>query len=108
MNQIAQRLRNWDDGKPGTTPREMPWPRDLMIEAADEIDRLTLANEWLREGLEEIGRATEPRAGNNDRWAFGVVCGALRNAGIPVGAAGIQKPEVSLDPVTTAKQGGDQ
>ena len=47
---------------------------------------------WLRWGLEEIGRCTEPRAGSGDRMLYGIVTEALGRAGIPPGAAGIPKP----------------
>lgn len=62
-------------------------------ECAAEIARLRAERDWLRWGLEEIGRCTEPRAGNNDRLTFGIVTEAMTGAGIGIGAAGIQKPQ---------------
>jgi hypothetical protein len=40
MTDITERLRKWDDDTPRTTPRKMPWPRDIMIEGAATIERL--------------------------------------------------------------------
>lgn len=52
--------------------------------------------DWLRWGLEEIVRCTEPRAGNGDRFICGIACEALAAAGFDLGAAGIQKPTVKV------------
>jgi len=49
--------------------------------------------DWLRWGLEEIVRCTEPKAGSGDHFICGIAVEALRNAGFPLGAAGIQKPQ---------------
>lgn len=48
--------------------------------------------DWLRWGLEEIGRCTEPRAGSGDTLILRIVNEALSGAGIPLDAAGIKKP----------------
>lgn len=50
--------------------------------------------DWLRWGLEEIVRCTEPRAGSGNTFIFGIAEEALKNAGFPPTAAGIQKPTV--------------
>ena len=53
--------------------------------------------DWLRWGLEEIVRCTEPRAGSGNMGIFSIASESLRNAGIPPDAAGIQKPANSKD-----------
>lgn len=68
-----------------------------------EIERLQLANAWLRWGLEEIGRRTEPKAGTGDRLIYPVVNEALHSAGIPATAAGIQKPGLTVAGATAGK-----
>lgn len=59
-------------------------------------DEELLKFNWLRWGLEEIVRCTEPKAGNGDRLICGIAEEALRSAGFPANAAGIQKPKPLL------------
>ncbi len=68
-----------------------------FVEQEREIERLKLANEWLRYGLEEIVRGTDMRAGNGHAWEFGVAMDTLRAAGLGADGPGIQKPERRLD-----------
>ena len=81
-----------------TLLNEMGWEALASIrlrrleEVNAENERLRAAHDHLRYGLEEICRGTDPRAGNGHMWEFGVAMRALRDAGIPDGAAGIQKP----------------
>jgi hypothetical protein len=75
-------------------PEDLEWTDPSGSHATFPIGRII---RWLRWGLEEVGRGTEPRAGNGDAFAFRVVCEALESAGIPTTAAGIQKPTKRVD-----------
>jgi hypothetical protein len=59
MTDISKRLRNWDDGKPASTPREMPWPRDMMLEAATEIERLHAWRDAKNDACAELEKENE-------------------------------------------------
>jgi hypothetical protein len=48
--------------------------------------------DWLRWGLEEIVRCTEPKAGSGDRFICGIASEALTSAGFGPDASAIQKP----------------
>lgn len=57
-----------------------------------QSDRAAQQLAWLRWGLEEIVRCTEPRAGSGDTWIMKIADDALSSAGFPITGAGIQKP----------------
>jgi hypothetical protein len=63
----------------------------------DEITRLKLQCDWLRYGLEEVVRCTEPKAGSNDPYTCRAATDALAAAGFGANGAGIQKPALRLD-----------
>ena len=65
---------------------------DTAQALAEAIDRQQIQLNWLRWGLEELVRCTEPKAGSGDRFVCGIAEEALQGAGFTAALAGIQKP----------------